>query len=198
MLVHGINNAKHNKINDICMALTLFHCKNNAHSFNDICTEAPGGAGKHGLTYELLEHHFSSTWRQPCTIETSREAWKTSPEVANRRPGTQRRHIILMLILCRSNAIHCKTNDLCIAVMLMHCKSNVKHCKMNDICVASMLIHYNNKASRCKTNDMCTTVLLTHCKNNANHYELNDTCMILILIHREMLNIVKSMICVLP
>ena len=51
------------------MALTQIHYKHNANhaKINDICTEAPGGAGgpqkgqatgKHSLTYSILENHF--------------------------------------------------------------------------------------------------------------------------------------------
>ena len=47
-----------------------------------------------------------------------------------------------MLVHCKNIAIHCKINDMCIAVMLSHCKNNVNHCKINDICMAVMLIQY--------------------------------------------------------
>ena len=135
MLIHCKNNANHCRINEICIALMLIHCKNNAvHcKIDDICTEVPGGAGdpqkdpsrrkakSDKFTYRKAL--FLSTWRQPCKIEKSREARKTPPEIANRRPGTQRRPIILMLIHCKNNAIHCKIIDICISWMLIHCKT---------------------------------------------------------------------------
>ena len=47
-----------------------------------------------------------------------------------------------MLVHCKNIAIHCKINDMCIAVMLSHFKNNADHPKINDICMVVMLIQY--------------------------------------------------------
>ena len=47
ILIHFTKIAIPDKINYICIALILFPCSNTAthHQIDDICTEAPGGAG---------------------------------------------------------------------------------------------------------------------------------------------------------
>ena len=47
-------------------------------------------------------------------------------------PGCNFRGIssALMLIHCKNNAIHCKTDGISIALMLSHCKNNAIHCKI--------------------------------------------------------------------
>ena len=62
-----------------------------------------------------------------------------------------------MLMHCKSNAIHCKIHDICIAAMLLHCENNA--------------IHYKNNAIHCKMNDICTAWMLSHCKNTAFQYK---------------------------
>ena len=57
-----------------------------------------------------------------------------------------------MLSHCKNNAIHCKINDMCIAVMLIHYKNNAHHAKVNDICIALMLIHRKTTLLLCILN----------------------------------------------
>ena len=51
-----------------------------------------------------------------------------------------------------THAIHCATEDKCIAWMLTPCRNDAIHYKINDIRIAWMLIHCKHDANHSKNN----------------------------------------------